>query len=189
MFKITFRDLTLLMVLGFVVMLIWVLPFVTPPAKDDAAEPPGNLLVHILWPPGDSDIDLWVSGPGETTPVGYANKGGSLWNLLRDDLGNSRDATPLNYENAYTRGIVPGEYVINVHCYRCPTLPQKVDVEVSQKTDDSDKSSMKVLVTTSLQLFTDGQERTAIRFRLDDRGNLVPGSLNSVFMPLRVRKK
>jgi hypothetical protein len=30
-----------------------------------------------------------------------------------------------------------------------------------------------------------GQELTAIRFKLDAKGGLVPGSLNSIYKPLR----
>lgn len=180
-----FRDLVMLMVLGFVVMVIWMLPHLNPPARDDQSEPPGNIIAHIVWPPGDTDIDLWVDGPGELVPVGYSNKGGLLWNLLRDDLGDRPDATGLNYENAYTRGVVPGEYTINVHCYRCPQLPQHVDVEVALKTEDGDKSSMAVIATTSLDLVSNGQELTALRFRMDDKGGLLPDSIHSVFRPLR----
>lgn len=179
-----FRDFTLLMVLGFVAMVVWLLPHVNPPAQSAEAEPPGNVVVAITWPLGDIDVDLWVTGPGEFTPVGYSNKGGVLFNLLRDDLGNLPDATPLNYENAYSRGVIAGEYVVNVHCYRCPTLPQRVDVEVSINDGASGKGT-RLVATTSAELRVNGQERTALRFRLDARGNLEPGSVNNVYRPLR----
>lgn len=137
-----FRDFTLLMVLGFVAMVIWLLPHVSPPAENASAVPPGNVVIAITWPPGDTDIDLWVTGPGEIVPVGYSNKGGLLFNLLRDDLGDRPDATPLNYENTYSRGIIAGEYIVNVHCYRCPVVPQKVDVEISINRGDNGKGVM-----------------------------------------------
>lgn len=180
----TFRDFTMLMVLGFVVMVVWLLPHINPPADDVNAPPPGNLIVAITWPEGDTDIDLWVMGPGEINPVGYSNKGGTLFNLLRDDLGNSPDATPLNYENAYTRGITPGEYIINVHCYRCPILPQEVIVEVSIN-DGKPGKGMKRIATSSTELKANGQEKTAVRFELDSAGNLQPNSINNVFRALR----
>ena len=185
---IVFRDFSLLMVLGFVAMVIWLLPHINPPAENSEAEPPGNLIVAITWPEGDTDIDLWVTGPGELNPVGYSNKGGVLFNLLRDDLGNMPDATPLNYENSYTRGIVAGEYVVNVHCYRCRVLPQKVHVEVSIN-DLSTSKSIKKVATTSLNLTANGQEKTALRFKIDSKGNLVPNSLNNIFRPLRNAKR
>jgi hypothetical protein len=180
-----FRDLLFLFVLGFVAMLIWLLPHINQTTENSEAEPPGNLIVAITWPEGDTDIDLWVYGPGEINPVGYSNKGGTLFNLLRDDLGNSPDATPLNYENAYSRGIVPGEYIVNIHCYRCSIVPQLVHVEISVNTGAPGKSSMKKIATTSLKLTSNGQEKTALRFRLDAAGKLIPDSLNAVFRPLR----
>ena len=182
-----FRDFTLLMVMGFVSMVVWLLPHVNPPAGSSDAEPPGNVMVAITWPEGDIDIDLWVTGPGEMNPVGYSNKGGVLFNLLRDDLGRLPDATALNYENAFSRGIVEGEYIVNLHCYRCAVVPQPVDVEVSVN-DGTPGKGARLIATTSLKLTANGQEKTALRFDLDAAGKLVPDSLNSVFRPLRSAK-
>jgi hypothetical protein len=182
-----FRDFTLLMTLGFVAMVVWLLPHVNPPASEADADPPGNVVMAITWPEGDIDVDLWVTGPGELTPVGYSNRGGVLFNLLRDDLGRLPDATPLNYENAYSRGILAGEYIVNVHCYRCPVVPQRVDAEVSVN-DASSGKAMRMIATTSLELTANGQEKTALRFKLDATGKLVADSLNSVFRPLRSAK-
>jgi hypothetical protein len=183
--RTTFRDLLMIMLLGFVFIIIAMIPHLNPPAQNDKAEPPGNLIAHIVWPEGNSDVDLWVTGPGEVRPVGYSNKGGLLWNLLRDDLGNSPDATKMNYENAYTRGITPGEYIINVHCFRCEILPMPVDVEISVKNPNADKGGMKIIATTRVELYTNGEEATAIRFKLTKDGKLVPGSVGNLFQPLR----
>jgi hypothetical protein len=182
-----FRDFTLLMVLGFVAMVIWLLPHVNPPAHNANVAPPGNVVVAITWPAGNTDIDLWVTGPGELVPVGYSNKGGVLFNLLRDDLGDRPDATPLNYENAYSRGIVAGEYIVNVHCYRCSVVPQKVDVEISINSGDNRKGATPV-ATTAVELRVNGEEKTALRFRLDADGRVVPNSMNAVLRPLRAAK-
>ena len=183
-----FRDFTLLLVLAFVSIAVWLLPHVQPPAAENKDSPaPGNVIVAITWPQGDTDIDLWVMGPGEMVPVGYSNKGGLLFNLLRDDLGNVPDATAFNYENAYSRGVVAGEYVVNIHCYRCSILPVPVDVEVS--VDPSPEASRVLIATTRIDLRANGAEKTALRFKLDRHGQLVPDSLNSVFRPLREAKK
>ena len=183
-----FRDFTMLMVLGFVAMVVWLLPHVNPPADKGDTVPPGNVVIAITWPEGDIDIDMWVTGPGELRPVGYSNKGGLLFNLLRDDLGNSPDATPLNYENAYSRGIIPGEYIVNVHCYRCAILPQKVTAEASINIGKKQKGT-KVIATSIIELTANGQEKTAMRFEIDAKGNLIPNTLNQVFRPLRALKK
>jgi len=183
--SIIYRDMISLLLLGFVAMVILMLPFLNPPAKDAAADPPGNLIIAITWPAGNTDVDLWVMGPGEVRPVGYSNKGGILFNLLRDDLGNMPDATPLNYENSFTRGIVAGEYIVNSHCFRCSILPVRVDVEISVNTGAPGKSSLRSIATTTIMLNRNGEEKTALRFRLTADGKLVPDSMNSVFRPLR----
>ena len=156
------------------------------------AEPLGNVNVAINWPEGNTDVDLWIDGPGEPVPVGYSNRGGRLWNLLRDDLGNSTDATALNYESASTRGVVPGDYRLNLHCFRCPVLPVPVDVEVTLFKDAGKKgakTAAKVIFVGKTVLHKQGQERTAISFRMDADGNIDPNSMNSVFKPLRSAKK
>lgn len=177
-----FKDFLFLCVLGFIAMIVWLLPWINPPKDDDKAEPPGNVVVAIAWGSGDFDVDLWVTGPGEPRPIGYSNRAGKLFNLLRDDLGGPD--TGLNYENAYSRGIVAGEYIINLHAYRVSVLPQKVSVEISLNTGKPGKG-MTPVATTSLTLTANGQERTALRFKLDKDGKLVAGSMNAVFRPLR----
>jgi hypothetical protein len=190
--SIAYRDILLNMILGLVTMIAITVLLINVKTKleNAQAQPPGNMIVHIMWPEGNEDVDLWLDGPGEMVPVGYSNKGGLLWNLLRDDLGKWPDATPINYENAYTRGVVAGEYTVNVHCYRCPMTPVPVDVEVSLNTGDpGSKTPLKVLVTTKVKLVTSGQERTAINFKLTEDGEIVPGSMNSVLKKLRSEKK
>ncbi|MFW6076917.1 MAG: hypothetical protein ACOC71_04130 [Hyphomicrobiales bacterium] len=177
-----FRDFTMLMVLGFVAMVIWLLPHINPPESAADYTPPGNVVVAIHWPEGDTDVDMWVTGPGQSAPVGYSNKSGELFNLLRDDLGKPDEER--NYENGYSRGIPAGEYIVNVHCYRCPEVPVEVDVEVQLSGDDESKG-MTPVATTTLELDRNGDERTALRFRLDANGEVEPDSLNSVFRPLR----
>lgn len=192
MLSILSRDVYLTLALFMAVLVIIMINFINPISDDKQAEPPGNLIVHITWPEGNTDVDMWLSGPAEPFPVGYSNKGGVLWNLLRDDLGDYPDATPLNYENAFTRGVVPGEYTINVHCYRCPQLPIEVGVEISLNNDagkKGKKTSSKIIVTTSIMLRKNKQERTAINFKLNEDGTVNPDSMNNVYKPLLYGKK
>jgi hypothetical protein len=173
--------------IAFIFILLFAL-FASIPKKQESeanAKPPGNLNAVIVWPVGNSDVDLWVLGPGEPRAIGYSRKSGKLWDLLRDDLGLVPDATGANFETSYTRGVVHGEYTINTHCYRCPTLPITVQVEVSINRDNG---SNVVLVTTSVTLTEQGQEKTAIRFYLEKDGTIRPGSMHAVSKPLRSAK-
>ena len=180
---VTYRDFLFLAVIGFVAMVVLMYPLLQPPVEPtEGADPPGNLIVALYWPEGDIDIDVWLLGPGDIAPVGYSNKSGKLFNLLRDDLGfPDKDR---NYENAFTRGIVAGEYIINLHLFR-GTAPVTVDVEISVNTGKPGKSDMKRLLTTKVELKRYGEEKTAVRFLLDAEGNITPGTTNSVFRPLR----
>lgn len=181
----TWRDFTLLLTMAFFVMVVWMLPHLNPPAEDALADPPppGNVIVYIDWQEGNDDVDLWVTGPTQTIAVGYSNKGGELWDLLRDDLGDGSDASNLNFENAYTRGIIAGTYVFNIHCYRCPTAPVKVNMTITMKsTPDSE------IVTLALAKYTltlTGEEVTMLRFDLTSEGVIVPGSKSHWYQPLR----
>lgn len=185
MIRRVFQDKLFLLMMGFAAMVFMMLPHLNPPADESTVQPPGNVIVNIVWPKGDYDVDLWLYGPGESRPVGYTNKNGRLWNLLRDDLGVHNDPTGINYENGYTRGILPGEYIVNVHCYKCPRLPLPVNVVVSVKPVTEGNPAIKVIATTVATILSPKEEITALRFQLTKKGTLVPGTLNHRFVPLR----
>jgi hypothetical protein len=181
-----FRDVIFLALAGFVAVVLLLLPHVHPPKEAEAAiRSPGNVIVEIRWPDDiDADIDLWVEAPGDT-PVGYSNKGGAIFNLLRDDLGQRGDTTELNYEISYSRGVPAGEYTVNVHLYRNSggyvSIPVTISVSVKANTNESARR----LLATELVLENEGEERTAFRFSLDDKGRLMRESVHDLPKPLR----
>ena len=182
-----FRDVITLALAGFVVCVVLLLPHLNPPGAKtaDNVEPPGNVIIEARWPDDrDTDVDLWVQGPGDI-PVGYSNKGGALFNLLRDDLGRRADATGLNYEVSYSRGVVPGEYAVNVHLYRDPARISPVPVTVVASVKKNGKDSAKQLLVSDINLDREGQELTVYRFALTENGDLVPGSVHSLQKSLR----
>jgi len=186
-----FRDVIMLALAGFVAMVILLLPHLNPPGKaaEQTTEPPGNVIVELRWPDElDSDVDLWVEAPGDI-PVGYSNKGGAIFNLLRDDLGKRADATGLNYEISYSRGIPEGEYTVNVHLYRnaANVFPIPVTVVTSVKTAPNE--SARQLLASKIELQREGEELTVYRFRLSKDGNLVAGSVHSLQRNLRAWRR
>ena len=185
-----FRDVIMLALVGFVALVIIMLPHIQPPGAETTGEvaAPGNVIVEIRWPDEiDADVDLWVQAPGDI-PVGYSNKGGAVFNLLRDDLGKRADVTGLNYETSYSRGISPGEYTVNLHLYRNPsqTFPVQVTVVTSVKRDTQERAEQ--LLASKVLLLRDGEETTVYRFRLTKKGELVAGSVHSLFRELRSRR-
>jgi hypothetical protein len=185
---IVFRDLIMLMLAGFVTVAVLMLAHINPKAAAANAKetsPPGNVMVEANWPPDmDSDVDLWVQAPGDV-PVGYSNKGGAVFNLLRDDLGQQLDVSGLNYESSFSRGIIPGEYTVNLHLYRNRARSVAVPVTVVISTKPEAAAPTRQVLMTRLTLEREGEERTVFRFKLSEAGTVVPGSVNSLARPLR----
>lgn len=187
--ELAWRDVLLNAMLAIVILLILLLFQVNPPKQEESTdiESPGNVIVEISWPADrDVDLDLWVQAPGDT-PVGYSAKSGTIFNLLRDDLGKYQDITDVNLETAYSRGIPKGEYCINVHHYRGDNAGPIV-VKVVVRSKENPDAPARVVASTDLTLNGPGQEKTAFRFRLDEKGVLQEGSLNHIFKPLRSQR-
>src|SRR5271167_1975983 len=174
--NVSFRDMLFLLVFAYLVIGAVALAHVA--KKDEEAKgqtPPGNVIVELTWDKDiDADVDLWVQGPGDV-PVGYSNKSGIIFNLLRDDLGKGGDPNSMNYEVAYGRGHWPGEYVVNTMLYRSRDhkFPVPAHVKVSLQ---NEKGGVQQVLQSDIQLAFEGQETTVFRFRLDDKGVFVPAA-------------
>ncbi|MGE0117245.1 MAG: hypothetical protein AB7S71_22910 [Dongiaceae bacterium] len=181
-------DTALLMLGGFILMTVLMLSVVNPPANSAETvgeKSPGNVIVEAQWADTlDADVDLWVLAPGDR-PVGYSNKSGTIFNLLRDDLGKVQDITDYNYEVAYSRGMPAGEYIVNVHMYRGVGVAYPVDVKLVATAKADPQQDARELATTTIQLRHENDQVTAFRFNLDDDGQLVAGSLNTLYKDLR----
>ena len=186
-----FRDVVMLALVGFIAIVVMLLPHLNPPGAKtaDNMTPPGNVIVEIRWPDEiDADVDLWVQAPGDV-PVGYSNKGGAVFNLLRDDLGSRSDVTGLNYETSYSRGMLPGEYTVNLHLYRNASKVYPVPVTVVTSVKRSADHAARQLLASKALLVREGEELTVYRFRLNATGALVAGSVHSLDKPLRAGSK
>jgi hypothetical protein len=175
-----FRDVLMLALIGFVAMVIMLLPHISKTQEEtEEYTPPGNVVIEMHWPDElPVDVDLWVQAPNDV-PVGFWNQGSQYFNLLRDDLGLEGDASGRNYEVSYSRGILPGEYTVNVHMYgKVPAgvvVPVRVIVSVKGQYD-----SLRQILETSVELQRRNQEVTAFRFRLTESGDLVQGSVTTL---------
>ena len=188
---VVFRDVILLALTGFISMVILLIPFVNPPTEEESSStPPGNVIVELFWDDKrDVDIDLWVQAPDDI-PVGYSNKGGLFFNLLRDDLGIYKDNSPVNYEVSYSRGISDGVYIANVHLYREDKTPFKpIIAELLVSVVDPDSNKRKQILKTSKKLEEIGKEITVFQFELDKKGKLNKNSINNKYVMLRSGNK
>ena len=185
--NVVFRDIILLTLTGFISMVVLLVPFINPPTeKTDTSAPPGNVIVELFWDNDrDVDIDLWVKAP-EDIPVGYSNKGGLFFNLLRDDLGKYKDNTPINYEVSYSRGISEGKYIINLHLYREDKSPfNPIIAKIVISLIHPDTGERKQILKSKKLLDKVGEEFTVFQFVLDKKGNLDKDSITNEYVRLR----
>jgi hypothetical protein len=147
----------------------------------------------------DCDIDMWVRNP-EGQIVFWRSRENALMNVERDDLGKRNDflklptgETILNPEDKeywYLRGIVAGEYTINVHAYTCMidgnyvsfekrplNKPLKVLVQLIRLNPKMELAAMKEVTIESMW-----QEKTAMNFTLDAAGNV--SNITDIPVPL-----
>jgi len=184
--NVSFRDMLFLLVFAYLVIGAVALAHV---AKKDEEQskgqtPPGNVIVEMTWDKAiDADVDLWVQAPGDV-PVGYSNKSGMIFNLVRDDLGRGGDPNSMNYEVSYGRGRSPGEYVVNAMLYRSrdEKYPISVAIKVSHQ---NQQGEVRQVLLSNIDLTFEGQETTAVRFRLDEKGEFIADSMNRIHKNLR----
>jgi hypothetical protein len=137
-------------------------------------------LVKINWPSeSKDDVDLYVSDPLNQI-VYFRQKQIGLMSLDRDDTGREQNMVTLpdgrvvqsqfNEEQVNIRGIIEGEYVVNLHMYRkSDDLPTKVEVALFKSGAGGDMEIHRQMVT----LTTEREEETAFRFTLTRDGGVV----------------
>jgi hypothetical protein len=180
---VPFTDILFNALLGFVVMVFIAFALIRPESKTGDIDINADMIITVSWPDGSpDDIDTYVEDP-QGNVVWYHKREAGLVHLDRDDRGNYRDTIvvngkeiqyPLNQETVTIRGIIPGEYVVNVYYYLNQT-PGAVPVTVKIEKINPEVS---VVYFGTVDLVREGQEETMARFTLDADGNVT--GLNSV---------
>ena len=175
-----FRDMTMLALSGFIIIVLLLLPWLIIKAQDEATkEPAGSVIVEAFWADDrDVDVDLWVKSPNDSA-VGYSNMAGYYFNLLRDDRGSKFDRTPINYEVSYTRGIAAGDYQANVHLYETDGGPP-IQVKIIVSVVEPEQRARTPIIKKDVVLKKFGQEITVARWTLSSEGKLTPDSVHSL---------
>ncbi len=173
-----FTDLLFNALLGFTLLFMIAITAINPPAKKQGDIPAkAEMIVTTTWADGlKDDVDTWVEAPdGEV--VWYRNPDGGLMHLDRDDRGAENDTllvngspviNPLNQEVITVRGLVPGDYIVNVHRYHAGdanVLPVEVNVVKVNPV-------LKVVYYGTVELPAQGNERTAVRFTVERDGSV-----------------
>ena len=184
--NVSFRDMLFLLVFAYLVIGAVALAHVSKNNEEQSKGqiPPGNVIVEMFWDKAiDADVDLWVQAPGDV-PIGYSNKSGMIFNLVRDDLGRGGDPNSMNYEVSYGRGRWPGEYVVNAMLYRSRDQKYPVDARIVVS-HQNQQGEVRQVLQSNVELTFEGQETTAFRFRLDEKGEFIPDSINRIRKNLR----
>lgn len=159
-------------------LVIGLMTAATQQAKKESDTPPiGMITATIVWPEGNTDVDLWLNGPLQEASVGYTNSHGVTWDLLRDDRGTADDLFPANMETGAVRSFSPGNYTINAKCFRCPELPVDVTLEIRTEVNGTTFTAVK-----KVTLLKDKEEVTMMNFDIDADGRV--SGMNDVYQEL-----
>ena len=190
---VPFTDILFNVLLGLVFMVFTAFSLINPTAKTGIVDLKAELLITMTWPDNDpNDMDLYAEDSAGNI-VWYHSKEAGLMHLDRDDRGNYRDTitvngkqiqNPLNQETVAIRGIVPGEYVVNVNEFVAST-PDKVPVSV--KVEKLNPVAT-VIYYGTIEFDHKGQEETYVRFTLDADGQVSDVNTKSKSLVRAVRR-
>lgn len=172
-----FIDLLFNALLGFTFLFLVAVLFINPESRKGRVDLKAEYIISVTWPEYlADDIDLWVQDPiGET--VSYLRKDAGWLHLDRDDRGEINDTIvvdgqellyPINQEVVTIRGIIPGEYTVNLYYY---TAARPEPVEALVKVEKVNPTLQTVFVKR-VTLAQQDDEITVVRFSLDRRGQL-----------------
>ena len=171
-----FTDLLFNILLGFVFLFFLTILFINPITKLGNVNLKAEYIITIEWKESlPDDVDIWVKDPnGEI--VSYLKKDAGWLHLDRDDRGvindkvsiNGEEYTyPINREVVTLRGIIPGEYIVNLYMYDNKSN-NPVDVKlIIEKVNPS----LKLVYFNNITLMQKDSEMTIARFNLNSSGD------------------
>ena len=174
-----FYDMLFNMLIAFVFCFIVALLAMNPKATKAGDVPSkAEYLISVSWPDRNpNDIDTWVEDPAGHV-VWFKQPDAGLMHLDRDDRGEGNDAvvidgqrieSPIRQEVVALRGIVPGEFTVNVQYYRSRDhLPVDVTVSILKVNPRAE-----IVFHGQRRLEREGEEVTAARFTLRAGGEVV----------------
>jgi uncharacterized protein YfaP (DUF2135 family) len=147
--------------------------------KDDEGkvDPKLEFLITVSWPDKHpDDIDMFVQDPIGNI-VWYRRRETGFMVLDRDDRGGLNDfimvngqkvLSPIRQEIVSLRGIVAGEYIVNIYHFAALTgQPVPVTVKVEKL-----NPKVQVVHYDTVNVDHGGAETTAVRFIMDKAGNV-----------------
>ena len=182
-----FTDLLFNALLGFAFMFFISFALIQKPQDGGKIDSKAEFIISAEWEDHHpDDVDLIVEDP-EGNIVYFQRQQAGLMHLDRDDRGTLADRimidgveieNPANQEVVTIRGYMKGEYVVNLLYYKSNFISRlKVKVKVEKI-----NPRLEVIYFNDFFLKKTGDEITAVRFILDDKGNVL--DLNQLQKPI-----
>jgi hypothetical protein len=168
-----FKALQVVSFLFFIALLA-----IAPDVKDGKVDPRAEFIITMDWPDNHpDDLDLFVQDPTGNI-AWYRHREAGFMVLERDDRGGANDfivvngkkiLSPIREEIVVIRGIVAGEYTVNVSHFAATTgRPVPVKVKVQKLNPVA-----QVIHDNMLTVDHTGDEKSAVRFTLDGEGKVI----------------
>ena len=175
--NLAFLDVLFNTLLCFAALFALSFILINPSKAEKNVEMKAEFVIVVTWPQElDDDVDVYLEDPVGHL-VAFMRREDGLMHLDRDDLGSRNDfiSTPAgrveyleNREIVTIRGIVPGEYVLNVHMYTKKSVGASTPVTVIV-----DKiNPYGTVVLKMVELGNTGDEKTVCRFVVDKEGKV-----------------
>ena len=186
-----FYDMLFNMLIAFVFCFIIALLAMNPKALKAGDIPAkAEFIITVSWPDmNPNDVDAWVQEPSGKV-LWFRQRDAGMLHLDRDDRGaknntlivNGREiSSPYRQEIVTLRGVVPGEYVVNAHYYESRNqLPVDATVTVVKINPQAE-----IIFSGTQQIGAKGEERTLVRFSIDDYGQVL--DVNTAPKPIVMR--
>ena len=168
-----FKALQVIAFLFFIALLS-----ISPDAKDGKIDSKAEFIITMDWPDSHpDDLDLFVQDPIGNI-AWYRHREAGFLNLDRDDRGGANDfimvngrkiPSPIREEIVTVRGFVAGEYTVNVSHFQATTgQPVAATVKVQKL-----NPTAQVIFDDKVMVDHTGDEKTAVRFKLDAEGKVI----------------
>ena len=187
---IGFTDLLFNILVGFAFLFIIAFLLIKPEAKKKDFDRNAEFVVVMEWDKeAKGDIDLYVEDP-LGAKCSFRQTVANFMHLDKDDLGSANDTVvnadgtvstvKINREVITIRGIIAGEYTINVHYYSERgysrvenVMRKKKSKELTVKIELHKVNPYTIMWIGEKTFHSKGQEETFVRFRLDKDGTVL----------------
>jgi len=185
-----FKALQVVAFLFFIALLA-----ISPDSKEGKIDSKAEFIITMDWPDNHpDDLDLFVQDPIGNI-AWYRHREAGFLTLDRDDRGGANDfilvngrkiPSPIREEIVTVRGIVAGEYTVNVSHFQATTgQPVAATIKVQKL-----NPTAQVIFDDKVTVDHTGDEKTALRFKVDAEGKVIdvfrrPKSLLETFRNVR----